>query len=189
MVKPPQSFWEFFGEEETPMANIRYGMASDLRKGIGGRSCSVACKRENAVSLGGGRPWVSESKKGPDPHSRQSFLPLSGNICENPISVPVCPVGVSFRRNDGLALVDSHRCLRCGSGLAVYSWEAHNVNPRLNIIYLPKACALRAIRDESDKLPAIRPIRMVKPEMGLYPKGCIPAKANLDSIGSDKMGS
>ena len=123
LVKPPQGFREFFGEEETPMANIRYGMASDLRKGVGGHSCSVACKRENAVSLGGGRPWVKESNKGPDPHSRQSFLPLSGNICENPICIHVCRAGTFSGENEGIAPFDPPCCLGCRYGLAVYPYK------------------------------------------------------------------
>ena len=88
------------------MSNIRYGFVIDLRKCIGCHTCSVACKRENAVPLGVWRSWVKQVEKGTYPYIRKSFLPLLCNNCESPICVTVCPVKASYQRKDGIAMVD-----------------------------------------------------------------------------------
>ena len=40
-------------------------------------------------------------------------LPLMCQHCEHPPCVDVCPTGASFRRDDGIVLVDKHICIGC----------------------------------------------------------------------------
>ncbi|MDH3900530.1 MAG: 4Fe-4S dicluster domain-containing protein, partial [Gammaproteobacteria bacterium] len=40
-------------------------------------------------------------------------LPLLCQHCEKPPCVDVCPTGASFRREDGIVLVDKHICIGC----------------------------------------------------------------------------
>lgn len=40
-------------------------------------------------------------------------LPLMCQHCEHPPCVDVCPTGASFRRADGIVLVDKHICIGC----------------------------------------------------------------------------
>ena len=40
-------------------------------------------------------------------------LPLMCQHCETPPCVDVCPTGASFRRADGIVLVDKHICIGC----------------------------------------------------------------------------
>ena len=40
-------------------------------------------------------------------------LPLMCQHCEHPPCVDVCPTGASFKRADGIVLVDKHTCIGC----------------------------------------------------------------------------
>ncbi len=187
------------------MADVRYGMVIDLRKCLGCHTCSVACKQENAVPLGVWRSWVKQVEKGRYPYVRKSFLPLLCNNCENPICVTVCPVKASYRRKDGIVLVDPHRCIGCRYCMAVCPYDARYVNPRVNIVEkcywcehrvdqgLKPACVqacptgarvfgnLNDHASEIARLLASNPIQVIKPEMGTYPR-VFYIEADLDAL-------
>jgi len=187
------------------MAHVRYGMVIDLRKCIGCHTCSVACKRENAVPLGVWRSWVKQIEKGRYPYVRKSFLPLLCNNCENPICVTVCPVKASYQRKDGIVLVDPHRCIGCRYCMAVCPYDARYINPRVNIVEkcywcfhlvdqgMKPACVdacppqarifgdLNDPNQELGKLLATNPVQVIKPEMGTYPK-VFYIEADLDAL-------
>jgi tetrathionate reductase subunit B len=180
-------------------------MVIDLKRCIGCHTCSVACKRENAVPLGVWRSWVKQIEKGRYPHVRKSFLPLLCNNCENPICVTVCPVRASYQRKDGIVLVDPHRCIGCRYCMAVCPYDARYINPRVNIVEkcywcfhrvdqgIKPACVeacpphARIFGDLNDpnqelaKLLATNPVQVIKPEMGTYPK-VFYIEADLDAL-------
>ena len=60
----------------------RWAMVMDLRRCIGCRACTVACKAENDVSLGRFRTVVQEKTMGSFPNTRKEFLPIMCNHCE-----------------------------------------------------------------------------------------------------------
>lgn len=187
------------------MTQVRYGMVIDLRKCIGCHTCSVACKRENAVPLGVWRSWVKQIEKGRYPHVRKSFLPLLCNNCENPICVTVCPVRASYQRKDGIVLVDPHRCIGCRYCMAVCPYDARYINPRVNVVEkcywcfhrvdqgMKPACVeacppqarifgdLNDPNQEVGRLLATNPVQVIKPEMGTYPK-VFYIEADLDAL-------
>ncbi|MEW8586262.1 MAG: twin-arginine translocation signal domain-containing protein, partial [Candidatus Thiodiazotropha sp.] len=74
----------------TPRVNLeaaqakapRWAMVMDLRRCIGCRACTVACKSENNVSLGRFRAVIQEKTMGTFPNTKKEFLPLMCNHCE-----------------------------------------------------------------------------------------------------------
>ena len=44
---------------------------------------------------------------------RVTSLPMMCQHCEKPPCVDVCPTGASFRRADGIVMVDRHTCIGC----------------------------------------------------------------------------
>ncbi len=191
------------------MAQVRYGMVIDLRKCLGCHTCSIACKQENGVPLGSWRSWVKQVEKGHYPYVRKSYLPLLCNNCENPICVTVCPVRASYRRQDGIIMVDPHRCIGCRYCMAVCPYDARYVNPRVNIVEkcywcehridqgLKPACVqacpthARVFGDLNDhgseiaRLLSGNPVQVVKPEMGTYPK-VFYIEADLDALRTER---
>ncbi|MBM3567223.1 MAG: 4Fe-4S dicluster domain-containing protein [Alphaproteobacteria bacterium] len=99
-------------------AKTRWGMLIDVGKcGDGCTACVEACKTENG--WGGGTrsrtdaQWI-RALTVRDPKTKAAVtLPMMCQHCANPPCVDVCPTGASFRRADGIVLVDKHICIGC----------------------------------------------------------------------------
>jgi molybdopterin-containing oxidoreductase family iron-sulfur binding subunit len=99
-------------------------MVIDLDKCTGCQSCSAACRAENNVPFAGpeqaalGRAmfWqevLEEEVRGHYPFLETQFLPRPCMHCEHPPCVTVCPVGATFKTEEGLVLMDYDRCIGC----------------------------------------------------------------------------
>lgn len=89
-------------------------MAIDLDSCVGCHTCSVVCKQENNINLGTYYtkvltigPW------GTYPDLQMYYLPVGCQHCDNPQCVSVCPTGASYKREDGIILVDHDKCIGC----------------------------------------------------------------------------
>jgi len=107
----------------------KWGMVIDLRKCIGCHSCSVACKTENEVPPAVFRSWVKLMDKGAYPNARSLSLPVLCNNCENAVCVKVCPVKASYKREDGIVMVDPHKCVGCKYCMAACPYQVRHLNP------------------------------------------------------------
>lgn len=113
---------------------VRWGMVIDMRRCIGCHACAVACKAENAVPLGVFRSWVKIIEKGRYPVVTKSFLPSLCNNCENPICVRNCPTQATYKREDGIVMVDPHRCIACKYCIASCPYDVRYENPLKKIV-------------------------------------------------------
>lgn len=111
------------------MAEKRYGMLIDLRRCIGCHACYVACQAENEVPSGVFRSHVRYYERGKYPEVRRYFLPVLCNHCENPACVKVCPTMASYKREDGIVLVDYDKCIGCGYCLIACPYGIRYFNP------------------------------------------------------------
>lgn len=101
-------------------AQRRWGMVIDLTKCAAEcTACVEACRKENNVALHGDRRWDIHwirkvtLKKNHAASSRQISLPLLCNHCDEPPCAQVCPVQATYKRPDGIVIVDHHRCIGC----------------------------------------------------------------------------
>ncbi|NKN34463.1 sulfate reduction electron transfer complex DsrMKJOP subunit DsrO [Marichromatium bheemlicum] len=106
---------------------VRWGLAIDTAKCAAGcTACVDACARENGLDLQhppeGAEPadwatqravWVRKVRLRDDQTGRETNLPLMCQHCEHPPCVDVCPTGASFKRADGIVMVDRHTCIGC----------------------------------------------------------------------------
>ncbi len=105
-------------------SNKRWGILVDANKcGNGCNDCVTACEEEN----GWGSANPSEDHSSPEQKAHWirkvtikekatqhvTTLPMMCQHCENPPCVDVCPTGASFKREDGIVLVDKHICIGC----------------------------------------------------------------------------
>ena len=134
-----------------------YGMGIQVDKCIGCGKCVEACKEENDVPREPFffRTWVERyviKKNGEvtvqsiDTRIEQSkeifnekeimrsfFVPKLCNQCENPPCVQVCPVGATFKSEDGVVLVDENRCIGCRYCIQACPYGARYLHPEKEV--------------------------------------------------------
>ncbi len=168
-------------------------MVIDLNKCIGCHSCSIACKAENEVPPAVFRSWVKIAEKGSYPAARSLALPVLCNNCENAVCVKVCPVKASYKRDDGIVMIDPHKCVGCKYCMAACPYQVRHLNPLRRYVQkcyfcyqrvdagLKPACVetcpagARVFGDLNDpasevsKLVIENPTQVLKPEAGTKP--------------------
>jgi tetrathionate reductase subunit B len=92
---------------------LQYALVIDSRRCINCKACIVACRAENEVPLGHSRLRISEENRGIWPQIMEDFEPGQCNHCESPSCVRVCPTGASYKREDGIVLINVNECIGC----------------------------------------------------------------------------
>lgn len=109
----------------------RYAMVIDLRRCIGCDACMVACKAEFDVPLGVFRTWVPYKVVGTYPNVKKQFLPRLCNHCDDPPCVRACPVGATYKVEDGgFVLQRYERCIGCKACMASCPYNARFMLPK-----------------------------------------------------------
>lgn len=88
----------------------QWGMLIDLRRCIGCKACSVACKAENDVPLGVFRRRVRTKMEGAYPAAKRHFLPISCFHCAKPTCLEKCPEKAISKEPEGYVVVDKDKC-------------------------------------------------------------------------------
>jgi molybdopterin-containing oxidoreductase family iron-sulfur binding subunit len=108
-------------------SRVRWGMLIDTSKCADGcHSCVEACDKEHGMDLitrpegqdgvkyAQQKPtWIRKMRLKDNLTGRVVTLPMLCQHCEHPPCVDVCPTGASFRRADGIVMVDRHICIGC----------------------------------------------------------------------------
>ncbi|MBK9136648.1 MAG: 4Fe-4S dicluster domain-containing protein [Betaproteobacteria bacterium] len=96
---------------------VRWGMLIDTTKCASGcTDCITACNTENGLDPRATRTsaqWVRKVEIKEIKTGRQASVPVMCQHCAKPPCVDVCPTGASFKRADGIVLVDRHTCIGC----------------------------------------------------------------------------
>lgn len=118
------------GSDSETQEKCRLAMVIDLDRCLGCHTCSITCKSENGVRLGGFRSHVMEKEVGKYPKVTRAFLPRLCNHCEKPPCEKVCPVGATYIREDGMVDIDKGRCIGCRYCMVACPYGARYFNPR-----------------------------------------------------------
>lgn len=122
----------------------RLSMAIDLDSCIGCHSCAVVCKQENNVGLGTFYSKVlTIGPSGTYPDLEMYYLPVACQHCDNPQCVSVCPTGASYKREDGIVLVDHSKCIGCQYCVMAcpYGVRTYDESPGKGVIEKCTLCA------------------------------------------------
>jgi len=103
---------------EPVSSKTRWGLLIDINKcGDGCDHCVTACREENGWG-GRGHPetdaqWIRKVSLRDPKTGWSGEAPVMCQHCADPPCVEVCPTGASFKRADGIVLVDKHICIGC----------------------------------------------------------------------------
>lgn len=96
-----------------PVEERKWSMVIDLRKCVGCHACTIACIVENKLPPGVVYRPVIDEEFGTYPDVMRRFLPRPCMQCENPPCTPVCPVKATYKRPDGIVVIDYDKCIGC----------------------------------------------------------------------------
>lgn len=104
-------------DDEAVTGAVRWGLLIDTTKCSDCDVCVEACHTENGVKDQGDPEttpqWIRKLMAKDKMTGHVVTLPMMCQHCEHPPCVDVCPTGASFRRADGIVLVDRHICIGC----------------------------------------------------------------------------
>jgi molybdopterin-containing oxidoreductase family iron-sulfur binding subunit len=118
-----------------------WAMAIDVEKCIANKGCNdcvEAChETHNVPSMPEKRHeikwiWLQGIEEVLGAQKREDFkekeVPVMCNHCDNPPCVKVCPTKATWRREDGVVMMDYHRCIGCRYCMAACPYGARSFN-------------------------------------------------------------
>ena len=115
----------------------RWGMVIDLKKCIGCWGCSISCKEEHFLPRGILWNRVLISERGKFPTAEKVMYPVLCNHCKDAACVEVCPTGASFKREDGIVLIDYDQCTGCRACAVACPYQQRTFYDGENDEYFP----------------------------------------------------
>jgi tetrathionate reductase subunit B len=127
------------GGTDIQPTGCKWGMVINLNKCQSDcTACLDACRQENNVAHHNDTRWdvhwirkVTVETRNGGKRSEKPVLLLC-NHCENPPCAQVCPVQATFKRDDGIVIVDHHRCIGCRYCMIACPYNARFFNFKEN---------------------------------------------------------
>jgi len=133
----------------SPPSGRKWGMVIDLGKCRADcTACMKACRHENNVAHHGDPLWdvhwirkATIKPRGESEHAEKAAIKDGGkgaektvillcNHCDKPPCAQVCPVQATYKRHDGIVIVDHHRCIGCRYCVIACPYNARYFNFR-----------------------------------------------------------
>lgn len=130
----------------------RFAMAADLRRCVGCQTCTAACKVANATPPGVQWRHVLDLELGVYPDVRRVFVPVGCQHCASPACLEVCPTGATYKRDDGIVLVDERRCIGCSYCAVACPYDARTKIDRPGRAYREGAMEIELARDRPGRM-------------------------------------
>lgn len=127
-----------------PVPEVSHLTQAEVRKGIEGKKfvmvidlsrcknlkkCQASCNKMHFIPEGQSFIKVHSMQDGEE--TAPYWQPTTCMQCDEPPCVKVCPVDATFKRQDGIVLIDNERCIGCRFCMAacpystrVFNWEA-----------------------------------------------------------------
>lgn len=116
--------------------NKEYVMVIDLAKCRNARRCVEVCQEMHGLPPED--EWIKVFYMKDSEDTAPYWFPKPCFHCNSPSCVNVCPVGATFKRLDGLVLIDNERCIGCKFCMAacpyssrVFNWKEHETHDKM----------------------------------------------------------
>jgi Fe-S-cluster-containing dehydrogenase component len=146
-IKPAKEILaELKSEARAGLPNRKFGMVIDLARCGNARKCVDACQEGHLLPKD--HEWMKLYLLQDDSKTSRYWFPRPCFHCDKPMCVSVCPVGATYKRPDGIVLIDNQRCIGCKFCMTgcpfsarVFNWkdpevkvpEGHVYDPETNI--------------------------------------------------------
>lgn len=138
-------------ESRRGIPNKKFVMVIDEAKCDGCKKCTEACQAMHYTESD--REWIKVFKMQDANATAPYFFPKPCFHCDNPPCTKVCPVNATFKRQDGIVLIDNVRCIGCRSCMVAcpystrfFNWSAPIEQPELDDMkYSPERSIPRRI--------------------------------------------
>lgn len=143
------------------MPNRKFVMVIDLAKCKNALKCQDACNKHHYIT--GDNAWLKVYKMQESEDTAPYWMPTTCMHCDKPACVTVCPVDATFKRRDGLVLIDNERCIGCRFCMAacpystrVFNWGEPGEEVTLNMDLLdhkpsPEHAGMPSLKGTVDK--------------------------------------
>ena len=126
------------------IAGKSFVMVIDLSRCKNLKKCQSACNHMHHIHPG--QNWIKVHPMQNGEHTAQYWQPTTCMHCDEPPCTKVCPVDATFKREDGIVLIDADRCIGCRFCMAacpystrVFNWEEPGVAEDIkNLSYSPE---------------------------------------------------
>ncbi len=106
--------------------NRKFVMVVDLAKCKNALKCQSACNKHHYIT--GDNAWMKVYKMQESKDTAPYWMPMTCQHCDKPACVTVCPVDATFKRRDGLVLIDNERCIGCRFCMAACPYSTRVFN-------------------------------------------------------------
>lgn len=157
--------------------NKKFVMVVDLAKCKNALKCQQACNKGHYIT--GDNAWLKVYKMQESKDTAPYWMPTQCQHCDEPPCVTVCPVDATFKRQDGIVLIDNERCIGCRFCMAacpystrVFNWsEPDQGEITLSEEYTPDYCGKPSVKGTVDKCDFC-PHEIAKGELPFCVKSC-----------------
>lgn len=133
-------------EARLGLPDRKFVMVIDLARCKNARKCVDACQEGHLLPKD--HEWMKLYLLQDDINTAKYWFPRPCFHCDKPMCVSVCPVGATYKRPDGVVLIDNQRCIGCKFCMTgcpysarVFNWkdpevkvpESHVYDPETNI--------------------------------------------------------
>ncbi len=123
-------------EERKGIPGKKFVMVIDLARCKNLKKCEIVCNKMH--HLHSGVSWLKIYPMQAGEHTAPYWQPTTCMHCDHPPCVKVCPVDATFKRQDGIVLIDANRCVGCRFCMAacpysirVFNWENPDIPEEL----------------------------------------------------------
>ncbi|HEY4798729.1 MAG TPA: 4Fe-4S dicluster domain-containing protein [Bacteroidia bacterium] len=104
----------------------KFVMLIDLARCANARKCIEGCQKMHNKKAP--TEWIKTKMMQESKDSAPYWMPQPCFHCDNPPCTKVCPVDATFKRKDGIVLIDNERCIGCRFCMAACPYNARAFN-------------------------------------------------------------
>ena len=143
-VKPAHELTsDLKAEARVGLKGRKFVMVIDLALCKNARKCVDACQEGHLLPKD--HEWMKLFLLQDDTNTSKYWFPRPCFQCDKPMCVSVCPVGATYKRDDGIVLIDNQRCIGCKFcmtgcpySVRVFHWKDPEVELPADHVYDPE---------------------------------------------------